>query len=609
MAPRPQPGLAQAGSRARAFASVAAVAVLLLALGLWGWLRPKAEPPVIRYGLSLPASQAPVITGPVPSPAPDGSYLVYNGPASLGTQLWIKRRDSYTATPIAGTQGAGSFAISPDGEWIAFITAGRLSKIPLSGGTAVPLVNDSVGTVFGLAWLDDGTIVYPLRGAAGLMRVSATGGAPTLLWRKDSMITMLPNALPGSHGVTFLSCNTVCVTSALWAIGLKGDSAHLVLRGAAAGYYSDRGEFVYGTDAGGLFAAPFDLDRLRITGTPVSLGEQLSASAGIQSFSLSKSGTLVMSVGGPNAIGRTFEMVWVDRTGRQTPVDTAWKFRLTALANNHGWALSPDGSRLAIGLSTAEGDDIWVKPLPKGAPYRVTFDPQADFRPRWTSNGQFITFVRGTVGFYAHRADGAGTDSLLVPETVDEGLPSPDNRWIVLRQGSVGAIAGGRNITGIRVGSDTVPIPVLATPFDEEAVALSPDGKWMAYQSDETGHTEIFVRPFPSTNSGKKQVSTGGGLAPLWARDGTELFYLSGDNNMMAARMAPGGGLDFGEPVALFHLPPELLGAEALYYTPWDVARDGRFIMARLVSGSENQVGAIVVVENWIREMKAKVKK
>jgi len=149
---------------------------------------------------------------------------------------------------------------------------------------------------------------------------------------------------------------------------------------------------------------------------------------------------------------------------------------------------------------------------------------------------------------------------------------------------------------------------MLATEFDEEAVELSADGKWMAYQSDETGRTEVFVRPFPNTQAGKRQVSSGGGLAPLWSRDGKELFYLSGGNDMMAVRVTAGAMADVSEPEVLFHVPEALLGAEALYYTPWDVARDGRFLMARVVSGDTGQPGALVVVENWIEELKAKVK-
>lgn len=442
------------------------------------------------------------------------------------------------------------------------------------------------------------------------MRVSANGGAPSQLWRSDSMIAMLPNPLPGGRGVVFLSCFAGCPVSQLWVFDLKANRAHLVLRGASPGAFVETGHLVYRTDDGSLFAVPFDLKHLELTGTPIPLGEQVAINAGLQLFNISRSGMLVMSVGGRNVTGRSYEMVWVDRKGLQTPVDTGWTFQLTALANYHGWALSPDGSHLAIGLSTGAGDDIWVKPLPKGAAYRVTFDPQSDMRPHWTSDGRFVSFVgvHRPGGLYLHRADGVGSDSLLLRGVFDEGMLSPDNRWLVLRLGSVGQVAGGRNIMGARLGTDTMAQPLLATEFDEEAIALSPDGRWMAYQSNETGRTEVFVRPFPNTDAGKRQVSSGGGLAPLWSRDGKELFYLRNDKNMMAARVIPGAAIGFAEPVVLFHVSEELLGPEALYYTPWDVARDGRFLMARLVGADPGQAGALVVVENWLEELKTKLK-
>jgi serine/threonine-protein kinase len=443
------------------------------------------------------------------------------------------------------------------------------------------------------------------------MRVSADGGAATEVWRSDSLISMVPNALPGGRGVVFLSCLPGCVLGQLWALDLEADTARMVIQGATEGAYLPTGHLVYASGDGGFFAVPFDLGSLEVTGTPVSLGEQLDNNRGNQLFRVSASGMLVMAVGGQGVRGRTFDMVWVDPVGRETAVDTAWTFQLTATANNHGWALSPDGSRLAIGVSTPAGDDIWVKPLPTGAAYRISFDPAPDSRPRWRSDSRSVTYRSDRIpnGLYQRRADGTGTDSLLALGIVDEGLVSADDRWIVLRQGSVGQVAGGRSITGIRIGTDTVPNAVLATEFDEMAVALSPDNRWMAYVSDETGRTEVFVRPFPDVDSDKKQVSSGGGLAPVWSRDGRQLFYLSGTNNMMAAGVAPGDRLDVGAPRVLFHVREELRAAEALYYAPWDVARDGRFLMARLVSGDLGQAGALVVVENWIVELKAKVKR
>jgi len=600
------------GSPRKAVGAVAGLAALLLMVSLWGWLRPEPAAPVIRYGLALPPAQTMVLGSPTPVPAPDGSFLVYLGPGAGGGQLWMKRRDSYNAVPIPGTTGAQSFTVSPDGKWIAFGVLGQIRKVPVEGGTAVTLVSDDVGGVYGVAWLDDGTIVYVLRGAAALMRVSADGGPPAQVWRSDSLIALVPSAIPGHRGVVFETCLLGCVTSQLWAADVQTGDAHLLVQDATAGIAVEGKYIVYSSTTGGLYAVPFDVDRLELTGPSIPLGDQVATTGGgLQAFQLSAAGTLIMQLGDGTATGRTFDMVWVDRTGRETPVDTGWTFQLTALANNHGWALSPDGSKLAVGLSAGGNDDIWVKPLPRGAPYRVTYDPQPDMRPRWTADGRFIMFVtaRQPGGVDLHRADGAGADSLLYEGVVDEAVMSPDSRWLVLRQGSVGAVAGGRNITGLRLGTDTTPVPILATPFDEEAPALSPDGKWMAYQSDETGRTEVFVRPFPNTDAGKKQVSSGGGLAPLWSRDGKELFYLAGDKKMMAARVTAGATLGLSEPVALFQVPDDLLGVEALYYTPWDVARDGRFIMARLVNGSQGQAGTIVVVENWFQELHAKVKK
>jgi serine/threonine-protein kinase len=611
-------GLMSVGSAKsrRATVAMAALVLVLLVIAVWGWLRPGPELAVIRYGLALPPSQVLVQGSGAPLPSPDGSFLIYLGPGEGGNQLWMKRRDSYDATPIPGTTGTASFTLSPDGEWIALITAGRLGKLPVRGGTVVPLVSDSIGSIYGVAWLDDGTIVYTLRGGAGLMRVPADGGAPSLAWRSDSMVSLSPIALPGGRGVTFLSCTLGCPESQIWVLDLKANRARLLIRGASTGVFVPLGGgyLVYATQNGGLFAVPFDLDRLDLTGNPVPLGVQIAVGTDLSTvlglFQISKSGTLTTIVGGRGATGRTYEMVWVDRSGRQTPVDTAWKFQLTALANNHGWALSPDGSRLAIGLSTSSGDDIWVKPLPKGAPYRVTFDPRQDMRPRWTADSRFISFVtaRQPGGLYLHRADGAGADSVLFEGVIDEGMVTPDNRWLILRQGSLGAVAGGRNITGLRLGTDKAPVPVLATEFDEMAVALSPNGQWLAYQSDEPGRTEIFVRPFPDVDAGKHQVSSGGGVAPVWSRDGKELFYLGSDKNMMTARMIPGAAIRFAEPVVMFRVPDALLGVEALYYPPWDVARDGRFLMARLVGEDSGQSGAMVVVENWIEELKVKVK-
>jgi hypothetical protein len=318
----------------------------------------------------------------------------------------------------------------------------------------------------------------------------------------------------------------------------------------------------------------------------------------------------VTRIGSGGTPGDEYDMVWVERAGRVTPVDTAWHFRVTSYANAHGWSLSPDGSRLAIGMPTDAGDDIWVKELPHGPVSRVSYDPNPDVRPRWTGDGRAILFASARVvpGVYQHRADGSGKDSLLLSGTVDEAALSPDGKWLVFRDGSNGPGPGGRDIKGVRLGVDTARVPVIVTPFDEEAIALSPNGQWIAYQSDETGRTEVFIRSFPNTDTFKRQVSNGGGAAPLWSRDGRELFYLSAGKDMMAARVATGSSISVSPAVTLFHVPDELLGVEYDYYTPWDVAADGRFIMARLRRKGV-ATSRVVVAENWLTELKSRMKR
>jgi serine/threonine-protein kinase len=602
---------AAAGSRRTATTAVlAAVALAATATGLWGWLRPSPTPPVVRYRLSMPPSQEPNLNGDAPAAAPDGSFLLYRGFFSEGTagaQLWLKRRDSDVATPVSGTVAILTWAISPDGRSIAFTLggSGELRTLSLSGGAPLTVVSDSVVSS-GIAWLDDGTIVFSRAVALGfsLHRVPAGGGTPVPILPPDSVVRfdVAPVALPGSRGLVFSRCGTATGCD-IWVYDSRQDAARPVVREVQGGAaYAVSGHLLY-RSGGALVATPFDATRLEVTGAPVSLAD------GIASFSLSRSGTLVLMTGDAGPAGPSYQMVWVDRTGRQTPVDTTWTFRLTQFAANTGWALSPDGSRLAVGLSSDEGDDIWIKPLPRGPASRITFNPAPDYRPRWEPDGRRVAFKsnRTNPGIYLRRADGTGSDSLLIVRSdAQEAVLSPDGRWLLMRVGgTVGA--GGRDIVGMRLGEDTVPVPVLSTRYDEHAVSLSPDGRWIAYKSDETGTTEVFVRPFPDTDGGKWQISSSGGRAPLWSRDGRELFYLNASNDMMAVRITTSPAFVADEPAVLFRVPDDLLGMETEWYTPWDVARDGRFIMARTVADGEAGDRAIIVVENFLEELRARV--
>ena len=596
---------------APAYVATAGVAFIgLAAAALSGWLRRPPDQPVIRYSLPLPADPSKVVV--VPVPAPDGSFLVLVGPAGgsqVGSQLWIKRRDAEEAMPIAGTNEPASFAVSPDGLWIAYASNGHLWKVPAAGGAPVVLVDSISNAGFGMTWLDDGTIVYATGADAGafpyLAQVFADGGQPTAIWKGDSAGGVMPTPVHGSHALLFSRCRSMTDCD-LWVVDRPSRTAHVVLRGVTWARYATSGHIVF-VQQGRLAAVAFDRRSLTVRGQVVPLGRN---AVGIDPLELSASGTLVLRESGDTSAA-PFDLVWLDRSGGITPIDTSWHFQLAKYANDASFSLSPDGSRVAIGLSTGGNDDIWVKQLPSGPASRLTFDPEPEMRPRWTPDGREVTFLsqRFAGGVYQHRADGTGRDSLLLAGNIEEAMMSPDGEWLVTRAGSVGAGRGGRDIKGMRIGHGTTLVNLIVTPFDEEAIALSPDGKWIAYQSDETGKTDVFIRSFPNTDDVKRQISNGGGAAPLWSRDGRELFFVNGNKEMMAVRISAGTPLTVGEPKALFHVPPELLSVEYAYYTPWDVARDGRFLMARLREANSAKASTVVVAENWLTELKARMRK
>jgi hypothetical protein len=328
---------------------------------------------------------------------------------------------------------------------------------------------------------------------------------------------------------------------------------------------------------------------------------------------VSANGTLVMRSGRSTGGGfGVHELVWVDRAGRLARIDSTWTSRLSQSGGNVGWALSPDGTRLAIGLNTNSGDDIWIKQLPAGPLSRLTFDTTAEQRPRWSPDGRHVTYVVDGLTLHQRRADGTGTDEALLtlPVRVLDGAWSRDGRWLLARVGGLAGVSGTRDIVGMRPGVDTAPVRLAAKPaFDEAAPALSPDGKWLAYESDETGRTEVYLRPFPNTEDGKWQASTSGGQAPLWAHSGRELFFVDGARNMVSVPVAAGASPQLGERRVLFRLDGGIYLTAQERYTPFDITPDDRrFIMAREVQRSEEGAATFIIVENWFEELKAKVK-
>jgi len=593
-----------------------ALALVFAAVAGWALLRPASEAPVSRYALAFPEGQELHVNNYQSyALAPDGSYLVYVGPEAngYGEQLWVKLRGELEATALAGTVNAWAPTPSPDGAWIAFLSQRQLRRIPTIGGAPITLSDSiQVSNATSPSWGDDDVITF-VDQQWRIRRVPGTGGVATVAWSPPSnRFAGHLSPLPGGRGILFQLCDQACRTVAeVHVLDLESDSAWTLIPGALRAWYAD-GMVTYVRPDGGMFAQPFDLGDLTLGGSaiPVLYGIRVDGGYLAQAV-VGGDGSLLYARGVAAEAGNVAEAVWIERNGEMTAVDTTWRFDPRG---NAGWALSPDGKRLAIKLAGEGGDQIWIKELDRGPQSRITFDSAGtDIRPRWLPDGETVSYVserEGRQGIYTRRGDGTGIEELRLEtdRPIWEAVWSRDGKWLVVRTGGVAGSLGDRDVYAMEIGVDTVLRPLLVSAADERAIALSPDGRWLAYESNESGENQVFVRPFPDMNAGKWQVSIGGGRAPLWAHSGRELFYVStgADQQMMVADIAASQRFEVTDRRVLFPLAPELLGS--VNYTPWDVTPDDqRFIMVRsLAGGQAGAASQVVLVTNWIQEMRAK---
>ena len=592
---------------ARAARSVVpwAITALAVAAGAWGWLaaRGAEERPVARRYVSLgdsvqlqPVSQA----GPALALSPDGTRLVFVGDSL--SRLWIKRRDGLDPVVIAGTEHASSPVFSPDGRWIAYQADNKLRKVPVEGGASVAIA-DSVARSFGLAWLDDGTIVYPPPSLLGLRRVSQAGG-PSSIAIDDSVFKglapIVPTPLPGARGVLFQLCGSGCVTMSLHVLDFKTGREKLVLNNAGMGWYLPSGHLFYVRSDGVALLVPFDLNTLETHGTPVPVLQNVEINLGRARLAWSASGALVYALGRVGA--DRFSLQKVDRSGHTTAFDPAW----TGPFNS--FAVSPDGRRAAVGVGNGEsGHDIWIKQLDRGPFTRLTFSSR-DRRPSWSPDGREVAFVRdsGSGGSVFIRAvDGGGAERRLahVDRAVQEIVWSRDGRWILLRT-ETGA-AGNGDILAVRTAGDSGVVRIAATSFTEQQPALSPDGRWVAYVSNESTTDEVYVRPFPNSDASRWQVSNGGGASPVWSPDGKELFFLGGNNRLVSAELNPGAAFGVKDLKPLFDATAfSYIG----YHQAFEATKDGGFIFLGPLGGTAAQSVRLVEVDNWFADLRARLR-
>ncbi len=579
---------------------------LFLITTLWALTRPEPPKSVSRYSVALPEEEA-LSTGNVSRMAvsPDGSRLVYMGEGEQNSRLWVRDLDQLHATPLAGTEGAESPFFSPDGSRVGFRAQGGWRVASLGGGPPITIADSGIGP-WGGSWGSDGYIYLDgnLHGN-GLVRVAESGSAPETVTMIDTTqgeeAHFWPDALPGGRGVVFSVRRGGDVNLTEWDIAVADLStgAHTVLLRGVRAQYAVSGHLLYVTADGTLMAVPFDETTLALTGDAVSLLEGLRVGVfGIMDLTVSATGTLFYATGGAGG-GGLAEVVWVTRDGTAEEIHPGW------VGNFNSPKLSPDGTQLAVTIRANGEEQIWIKQLDQGPLPKLTFAGTLNYRPAWTPDGRAVAFVseRGdNPDLYVRRADGTGQAELLRDEerTVEEVTYSPDGEWLVYR---VGGQAGERDLYGRPMGSDTATALVV-TEYDEASPAVSPNGRWLAYTSNETGRYEVYVRPFPNTNDGRWLVSTDGGSEPVWAHSGRELFYKE-SGNLMVVEVLPGATFVPGERRVLFST--QGYGAADVHQV-YDVTPDDqRFVMIQFVG--EQEATELIVVENFFEELKAKVGK
>jgi serine/threonine-protein kinase len=518
--------------------------------------------------------------------SPDGSRFAYK----TENGLYLRFMNELDARLVPGTEGAQKPFFSPDGRWIGFISeAGKkLKKISINGGPPVPIadIDESVGF---LSWGTDNVIVYAHYDE--IWKVSANGGNPELLFKREGL-NYAPQILPDGETVMYTN-----VPEARYRIMLQslesGEHTELIADGTTA-QYLPTGHIVYASDDN-LYAVPFDLKRLKVTGNKILIVEKVRSVGGAPQYAVSDSGAL-LHIPGPGVLApRT--LVWVDRNGTETS--------LSAPSDAyHNPRISPnDGTKVALEIESGGIRHIWTWDLARENKDRLTSDDYNNTDPIWSPDGKRIIFrsiregTRNTL--FCKTADGAGETKELYSAPV--GIPQPyswsrDGKTLFLTSWSFGSM----EVSALSMEEAGTYRPLLQEKFFEGQPQISLDGKWLAYVSNESGQYEVYVCPFPEVNKWRKAVSIGGGNSPLWSRHSRELFYRNADSVMaVAAEDEPTFRLH--KPVRLFQRAYVEWNAAAELH-PWDIHPDGkRFLMMKESAPEAAQSPRrINVVLNWL---------
>jgi Tol biopolymer transport system component len=535
--------------------------------------------------------------------SPDGRWLAFTAATGGKVQLWIRALDSTEARAFPGTEGATYPFWSPDNRFIGFFAGGKLKKIEASGGIPATLCDARVST--GASWSRDGVILFSFLGGVGLLRVSAAGGEATVVLKPDVTRQETdftdPSFLPDGQHFLYSKFSPQKDTRGIYLGSLDGKTNVRLLPDDSNAVYAPRdgssGYLFFGRE-GTLMAQAFDSRQLKLSGEPFLVSAQVGTILGSivtsrrRNFSVSNSVLVFDSL--PNRVRN--ELIWVDRAGKKlSSLDDLTRVAVASLA--------PDGQHFVVSRGEAQtgNNDLWLSDATGKNPTRLTFNSANDDFPVWSPDGSRIVWgsnIEGIYHLYQKAASGAGQESLLLKSDYYK-FPtdwSPDGRYILYREVNpktkfdIWALPVGSQ------GSDQKPFPVLQTDANEAAAVLSPDGRWIAYTSDESGRYEIYVQSFPA-GGGKRQISTAGGIGTRWA--GNELFYHAPDGRLMAVTVKSGTGFEASAPVPLFEFRP---GGNLItpYYA---VTKDGqKFLLSTIVD--TEAAAPLTVVINWAAEVK-----
>ena len=602
-APTPPPRRRQS-RRPVALVVVAALVVASWIL-IWIWMPAQLPPrPPERFVLAT-HTEGDLRTGgdhPELVISTDGTRIVYVGRGpERGRQLYLRQIGQLDAVAMPGTEGATTPVFSPDGEWIGFLQGESILRRVSVLGSRAQTVLEADSPVRGLSWGPDDMIVFGT--SNGLKRVSAWGGETQHLTEvsheRDEHAHLWPEVLPNLSGVLYTIWSGSVEDSWLAVLSLDTGEIRRLLRGGSQPRYSPTGHIVYGV-GGSLWAVGFDWETQTLTSrAPVPVLDHVNTNArsGAASFGLSHDGSLVYVSGPATEDSPPARLVWLDHRGQQEP--------LRLPARGYAWPrFSPDGRRLAVTIAEPGNTDVWVVDLARETQTRLTFDEADDLHPAWTPDGGQLVFASQraeSTQLFTTAADGTGTVQPLIDGS-DALVPtsfsfSPDGQQLVVETRS----NRGRGLARLEMDGSEALEPLLDTEFAEGNPEVSPDGRWIAYESDESGRFEVYVRPFPAVNDGKWIVSTTGGTRPLWAPDGRQLFFVAPGGLLMMVPIATNTAVRPGRPEAFIDLSLD----ESRLGRHYDVAPDGRFIVVRQagVTNDPSRAHRVVIVQHWLPEL------